>query len=106
MNMGAYMWAFQRITGLLLVFYLLLHLYTLGSIGWGEDTFNRAMALMDNTVIKSLEIGLLWTTIFHALNGIRLILINLFVEINQRTLAYGLWVVTIFFVAFSISFIW
>jgi succinate dehydrogenase / fumarate reductase cytochrome b subunit len=106
MNLGAYMWILQRITGLCLLFYLLLHLYTLASIFEGENSFNRTMALMDGAVIKFLELGLLWIAIFHALNGIRLILINLFVEINEKAMAYGVCAVSIALLALSIPFIY
>ena len=106
MNLGAYMWALQRVTGLILLCYLLLHLYTLSSIFGGEDAFNRTMALMGRGVIKLLELGLLGTAVFHALNGIRLILINLFVEINEKAMAYGLCLLTIVIVAVSVPFVW
>jgi succinate dehydrogenase / fumarate reductase cytochrome b subunit len=106
MNLGAYMWILQRITGLCLLFYLFLHLYTLASILEGENSFNRTMALMDGAVIKFLELGLLWIAIFHALNGIRLILINLFVGINEKVMAYGVCVATIVFLALGIPFIY
>jgi succinate dehydrogenase / fumarate reductase cytochrome b subunit len=106
MNLGAYMWVLQRFTGLILFFYLLLHLSILGSIFGGNDAFNRTMSYMDSQVIKLLELGLLGTMGFHALNGIRLILITLFVEVNQKILAYGLWVTTVIFVAVSIPFVW
>ena len=105
MNVGAYMWAAQRVSGLILLFYLLLHLYTLSVVFNGSAGFDHAMSLMGHPVIKLLEIALLGTVFFHALNGVRLILINFVVDIDQKALAYGLSAATVIFMIISIPFI-
>ncbi|UCF92508.1 MAG: succinate dehydrogenase, cytochrome b556 subunit [Desulfobacterales bacterium] len=106
MNLGAYMWGLQRVTGLILLVYLLLHLYILSSIFGGARTFDQTVAAVDHPLIKLLELGLLGTVVFHALNGLRLILMTLFVELDQKILAYGLGCATLIFVVVSIPFVW
>lgn len=106
MNVGAYMWAAQRVSGLILSLYLLLHLYTLSAVWGGPDAFDHAMNMLDHPVIKFLEVILLGTAFFHAFNGVRLILITLFVNINQRVLAFSLSTATLIFMIISIPFIY
>jgi succinate dehydrogenase cytochrome b556 subunit len=105
MNVGAYMWAAQRVTGLLLLFYLLLHLYTLSAGLGGAEAFDRAMEQLSSPVIKILEVFLLGAVFFHALNGARLILITIVVDINQKKLAYGLTAAALILTVISIPFV-
>jgi succinate dehydrogenase / fumarate reductase cytochrome b subunit len=105
MNVGAYMWALQRITGLLLLLYLLLHLYTLSAAVGGIEVFDRAMEQLRQPMVKILEVLLLAVVFFHALNGARLILINIFIDIDQKKLAYGLTAAAFILAVISVPFI-
>lgn len=105
MNVGTYMWAAQRITGLLLLMYLLLHLWTLSSALGGAESFNLSMEGLDHPLIKTLEVLLLCMVFFHCLNGARLILVNLFVDMNQKMLAYGMSAATFVLTIVSIPFV-
>lgn len=66
----------QRITGVLLLGYLLIHVHTVHMIGDGPAAFDRALAMFKNPLFRLLEIGLLGVVILHALNGIRIIVID------------------------------
>ncbi|MBW2107417.1 MAG: hypothetical protein JRI36_01955 [Deltaproteobacteria bacterium] len=69
-------WA-HRVAGLLLVVYVLFHIVTL--TGLQEPArFSAKMAFLDNVFFAFLEWTLAVPVIFHALNGIRLILYELF----------------------------
>jgi len=70
-------WALHRITGLLLLAYLVAHLAVLSSIGSGAASFDGAMTQFNRPVFKILELGLLWCALYHGLNGIRLVLLDL-----------------------------
>ena len=85
----AYMWGAQRVSGVVLLLYLILHLFTLGAIMDGAAVYDRAMAALDRPVIKLGEALLIWVVFFHALNGIRLVLLGLFPSMNHRGFAYG-----------------
>ncbi len=84
-------WAVQRVTGLLLLFYLLLHVQTVGKLSAGPAAFDQALATFRSPFFKLLEIGLLGTVVLHALNGIRITLIDLGIGLErQRQLFWGL----------------
>ncbi len=106
MGIGSYVWMFQRLTGLVLAFYLGLHLLVLGSALKGGASFNQVMAMLETPWIKVLETALVWVALFHTANGIRLVLLDLVPSLNQRSLAYGALVVTIVLGAMGTSFMW
>lgn len=67
----------QRITGLLLLVYLFLHVRTIYALKEGPAAFDHAVATFRGPLFKLLEIGLLGIVILHALNGVRITLIDL-----------------------------
>ncbi len=75
---GAAGWAFMlhRLTGLALVFYLLLHLGMLNLLRAGPDAWNRFMQVARTPSFLILDTVLLWGILFHALNGLRLALLG------------------------------
>ena len=67
----------QRLTGVALLLYLLLHVHTIRELRNGPEAFNNALAMFKTPLFKMLEIGLLATVILHALNGVRLTALDL-----------------------------
>ena len=81
----------QRVTGVLLLGYLLLHVHTVHMISGGPAAFDHAMETFKNPLFRVLEIGLLGVVILHALNGIRIVAIDFGVATRrQRKLFWGL----------------
>jgi succinate dehydrogenase hydrophobic anchor subunit len=69
-------WA-HRVAGLMLVLYLFFHIFTLSGL-YDRDAFGMKMAFFDNFFFGFLEWVLAFPVIFHALNGSRLILYEIF----------------------------
>ena len=101
----AYVWAAHRITGLLLLAFLIFHLFTLSSILRGDVAYNGILSFMESPVMKFGEIMLLWVVLFHSLNGFRLILFNLFPTINHKRFAYSISIISLILVSLSIPII-
>ena len=101
----SYVWAAHRITGLLLLAFLIFHLFTLSSILRGEVAYDRILSFMESPIVKIGEIMLLWVVLFHSLNGFRLILFNLFPTINHKRFAYAISIVSLMLVSLGIPFI-
>ena len=93
-GLGAYAWVAHRITGLILVVYLLLHIFTLSVVLQGPDPFDRVMATFENPVVQFLELLLIWIVFWHLLNGIRLIVLHFVPRLNQKPLIIGETVLT------------
>jgi succinate dehydrogenase / fumarate reductase cytochrome b subunit len=72
-----YLYTLHRLTGLGLIFYLLLHIIETGQRLGGETTWTGLMALFSTPLFKAMEYALFAAFIFHGLNGIRLKLTEL-----------------------------
>ena len=97
------MFVLHRLTGLVMTFYLFVHLVTLGAVLQGPDGFDRAMVLMSTPAARLLELALVTIVLFHTLNGLRLTILAVSDGSLslQRGLAYGVVVLTT--VAFLLS---
>jgi len=98
----AYVWASQRVTGLIILGFLIIHIYTLSSILDGETAFDQTMRTLERPIYKLAELILLWALLFHALNGFRLILVNLLPGMNHKKLAYVFSLISLILVLISI----
>ena len=98
-------WVLHRLTGLALVAFLLVHLYTLSSVQGGEAAFDRAMKALERPLPKIGELLLLLAILFHGLNGLRLILINILPRVNHKIMAYAVIAVSVAAVLISIPVI-
>jgi succinate dehydrogenase / fumarate reductase cytochrome b subunit len=80
----------QRATGLLLLGYLFLHVHTIRQLRDGPAAFNSALAEFHSPFFKLLEIALLGTVVLHALNGVRITLLDLGIgHERQRRMFWG-----------------
>ncbi len=80
----------QRVTGLLLLFYLFVHVHTIRQLTNGRQAFDSALATYSSPFFKLLEIGLLATVILHALNGVRITLLDLgYAQDRQKRLFWA-----------------
>src|SRR3954471_15951453 len=73
----------QRLTGIALVGYLILHVHTIHDLQ-NPETFDAALKTFSQPLFKIGEIALLGTVILHALNGIRLTMVDLGVGLSRQ----------------------
>jgi succinate dehydrogenase / fumarate reductase cytochrome b subunit len=98
----SYAWAVQRVSGVVILIFLLMHLYTLSHVRGGQQFFDEVMVSMQNPLVRIGEILLLWVVFFHTLNGIRLILVTLVPTINHKSFAYWFVAISMILVAISV----
>jgi succinate dehydrogenase / fumarate reductase cytochrome b subunit len=85
----------RRVTGVALVIYLLLHMWVIGGINGGAETFNDRMDFLGKPIFRLLEIGLLAAVVYHGVDGIRLLIVHYFdVTEYRRSLFYAALVVS------------
>jgi succinate dehydrogenase / fumarate reductase cytochrome b subunit len=87
---GQYAWVLHRATGLGIVFFLLVHILDIMLIGLGRDVYNHTVEFYGRAFIIPMEIALVGAVIYHALNGLRVILIDFWPKgvKNQRAMYY------------------
>ena len=73
---GSWAWIFHRITGIALIAYLFLHVYSLSPLTKGEAAFNAKMAQFSSPIFMAIEWFLFAFVIFHSLNGIRIVIVD------------------------------
>lgn len=85
----------RRFTGVVLVLYLLLHIWVIGSALSGPETFNQRLNFVQTDLFKLAEIGLLAAVVYHAFDGVRLLLVNWFqVTDKRKNLFYSVLVIS------------
>lgn len=97
---GSWAWILHRLAGLALIFYLSLHIWVINSLIYGEKTFNNVMIFLSSPLFKLLEVGLWGVILFHAFNGVRILIVDFFkgslaqkkLFITLIALAFVLWV--------------
>lgn len=87
----------HRITGILLVFYVLFHIYTLTYLK-APDVFDAKMRFYGIFIFVFLEWALSIPVIFHAFNGGRLILYEVFGNRKDAELIRWVWVLSALYV--------
>jgi succinate dehydrogenase / fumarate reductase, cytochrome b subunit len=90
-GIGMWAWMLFRISGLVLVFYLFVHLWVIsqGRIG-GPDSLNSLMEFFDKPILVFLDLMLVAAVLYHALNGVRIILMDFGVGIRQHKVIFWL----------------
>jgi succinate dehydrogenase / fumarate reductase cytochrome b subunit len=85
----------RRITGVALVLYLVAHMWVIGSANGGPELFNARLALVQTPFFKLAEIALLAAVVYHAFDGIRLLIVHYFdVTEYRKSLFYAAFVVS------------
>ena len=96
-NIGTWSWLLHRISGLSLLFYLLAHLWVLGSANSGPEAFSDRLKLVQSPLFHFLEIGLILIIFYHMVNGLAITVMD-FADISHKHKA----VVTTMVVVFAI----
>lgn len=73
---GMWSWVLHRITGVAIFFFLLVHVLDTSLIRLSPEAYNAVIGTYKTPLIGLAELGLVAAILFHALNGIRVILID------------------------------
>jgi succinate dehydrogenase cytochrome b subunit len=96
---GFVSFALRRLTGVVLVLYLFMHMWVIGSINQGPAAFNARLAIVQNPLFKLGEVALLAAVIYHGLDGIRLLMVNwLGVTSYRKSLFYAVFALSVLLV--------
>lgn len=79
-------WAFllNRITGLGLLLYLMLHLGVLSLLAMGEMQWDAFITLARSPLFLSLDVVLIFGILYHGLNGIRVALVGMGIGVRWQ----------------------
>ena len=75
-NDGMWSWVAHRVTGVLVFFFLLVHVVDTALVRVSPEAYNHALELYKTPLVNLMEVGLVGAVLYHALNGVRIILID------------------------------
>ena len=84
-GIGMWAWILFRISGLILAIYLFVHIWVIsqGRVG-GAGRLNRMFDFFDQPFLVFLDFMLIAAVLYHALNGVRIVLMDLGIGIRQH----------------------
>ena len=89
-GIGQWSWAAHRITGVGVIAFLFGHIVDTFAVGFGPELYNETISLYQQWWFKPFEVMLIGATLYHALNGLRIIIFDFWprLALRQRTFAY------------------
>lgn len=98
---GMWSWVLHRITGATIFFFLFVHVLDTALVRVSPEAYNEVVDTYKTPIVGLMEVGLVAAVLYHALNGIRVILID-FWQHGPRYQRLMLWVVAAVWLAVMI----
>ena len=73
---GMWTWVLHRITGVSVFFFLLVHVLDTALVRVSPEAYDLVIASYKTPIVNVLEVGLVGAVLYHALNGLRVILVD------------------------------
>ena len=99
---GMWSWVLHRITGATIFFFLFVHVLDTALVRVSPEAYNEIIDTYKTPLIGMMEMGLVVAVLYHALNGIRIILIDFWKD-GPRYQRQMLWVVVGVWIAVFIA---
>ena len=101
---GMWSWLAHRVTGFLIFFFLLVHVLDTALVRVSPEVYDAVIGTYKNPIMGLGEAGLVAAVVFHAFNGIRVMLID-FWSSGPRHQRMLLWIVVGLFVVTMAGFL-
>ena len=73
---GMWSWVAHRVTGVLIFFFLFAHVLDTALVRVSPEAYNDVIGTYKNPIVGLAEAGLVAAIIFHAFNGVRVMLVD------------------------------
>ena len=82
---GSGQWSFvlHRVTGLGILLFLCIHILDTALIVLGPELYNKVIRLYHLPVFRVSEVGLFAAVLYHALNGVRITLMDIWLDLTR-----------------------
>ncbi|KAA2264583.1 succinate dehydrogenase, cytochrome b556 subunit [Solihabitans fulvus] len=75
-DLGMWSWVAHRITGVLTFFFLFAHVLDTALVRVSPNAYDKVIETYKNPIVNLFELGLVGAVLYHALNGIRVMLVD------------------------------
>lgn len=89
---GMWSWVLHRITGATIFFFLFVHVLDTALVRVAPQTYNEVIETYKSPIVGLMELGLVAAVLYHALNGVRVMLIDFWSQ-GPRYQRLMLWVI-------------
>lgn len=89
---GMWSWAAHRITGVLTFFFLFAHVLDTALVRVSPNAYDKVVSLYKNPLVNLMELGLVGAVLYHALHGLRVMLVDFWAK-GARFQKPMLWVI-------------
>ncbi len=69
-------WVAHRVTGIGIFFFLFAHILDTALVRVSPEAYNEVIATYKNPIVGLMEVGLVAAIVFHAFNGLRIVLVD------------------------------
>ena len=92
---GLLAWAFHRISGIAIWAFIILHVVDIYLVGGNPEAYDDILAIYASPIGRVGEVLLGAALLYHALNGLRILIIDLWPAMTKyhRALWYASWVI-------------
>ncbi len=101
---GMWSWVLHRITGVAIYFFLLVHLLDTALVRWSPEAYNAVIGTYQTPIMGLGEVALVAAIGFHALNGLRIILVD-FWSVGTRHHRLMFWTVIALWILLLAAFV-
>src|SRR6201997_5911818 len=91
---GMWSWVLHRISGATIFFFLFVHVIDTALVRVSPQAYNEVVGTYKTPIVGLMEAGLVAAVLYHALNGIRVILIDFWAQ-GPRYQRLMLWAIAI-----------
>lgn len=81
---GMWTWILHRLTGLGILLFLIIHVVETGLLIWSPEFYDDALSLYQYPVFRFAELAIVFAVLFHAVNGLRIIVQDFWPIVMQR----------------------
>lgn len=88
---GMWTWLLHRVTGLGILLFLVIHVVDTALVIYWPELYDHALALYKNALFRVAEVGIFFAVLFHAANGLRIIVQDFWpaTMLRQRQMAWA-----------------
>jgi succinate dehydrogenase / fumarate reductase cytochrome b subunit len=98
---GMWSWVAHRVTGVLIFFFLFAHVLDTALVRVSPDSYNAVIETYKNPIVNVMEVGLVGAVMFHAFNGVRVLLVDFWSK-GVRLQRQMMYVVLVLFVVLMV----
>ena len=100
---GMWSWVLHRITGVAIFFFLLVHVLDTSLVRVSPEAYNAVIGTYQTPIMGLGEVALVGAIVFHAFNGLRIILVD-FWSVGTRHQRLMFWIVIVLWIVLMLGF--